>query len=133
MELSGNKKRYKGKHNFNPSQTPEKLIAQSMELRGNKNKYKTKQNYNFGKGDALNPSQDNGQKKSVVLMKRFLQHHHQMVFTTLVPLPGGNQSKSTQGGNDPNANVFMCDYEVNIKTISHSYGVPPSTLDQLES
>ena len=27
----------------------------------------------------------------------------------------------------------MCDHEVNIKMIYHSYDVPPSTLDQLES
>ena len=27
----------------------------------------------------------------------------------------------------------MCDHEVNIQTRSHSYDVPPSTLDQLES
>ena len=53
-----------------------------------------------------------------------------MVATMLVPLPGGNRSKSPQEGNDPNANVFMCDHEVNIKVIYHSYGVPPSTLDQ---
>ena len=56
-----------------------------------------------------------------------------MVATILEPLPGGNQSKSTQVGNDPNSNVFMCDQEVNIKMRSHSYDVPPSTLDQSES
>ena len=56
-----------------------------------------------------------------------------MVATMLVPLPGGNQSKSLQEGNDPNAIVFMCGHEVNIKTIYHSYDVPLSTLDQLES
>ena len=56
-----------------------------------------------------------------------------MVSTMLVPLPGGNQSKSQQEGNDPNVNVFMCDREVNIQMIYHSYDVPPSTLDQSES
>ena len=66
-------------------------------------------------------------------MKPFLQHHHQMVSTTLEPLPGGNQSKSPQEGSDPNTNVFMCDHEVNIKMRSHYYDVPPSTLDQSES
>ena len=66
-------------------------------------------------------------------MQPFLQHHHQMVATMLVTLAGGNQSKSSQEGNDPNSNVFMCDHEVNIQTISHFDDVPPSTLDQLES
>ena len=104
-----------------------------MDLRGNKNKYKSKKNANFGKGDALNPSQDSGQQQSIELIQPFLQHHHQMVATTLVPLPKGNQSKSLQEGNDPNANVFMCDHEVNIKMRSHSYDVPCSTLDQSKS
>ena len=45
----------------------------------------------------------------------------------------GNQSKPSQGGNDPNANVLMCDHEVNIQTRSYFYAVPPSTLDQSES
>ena len=66
-------------------------------------------------------------------MQPFLQHHHQMVSIALVPMQGGNQSKSLQGGNAPNVNVFMCDHEVNIQIIYHSYDVPPSTLDQLES
>ena len=66
-------------------------------------------------------------------MKPFLQHHHQMVATTLEPPPGGNQSKSMHEGNDTNSNVFMCDHEVNIKMISHSYDIPPSTFDQSES
>ena len=56
-----------------------------------------------------------------------------MVAKMLVPFPEGNQSKSSQEGNDPNANVFMCDHEVNIKTRSHSYDFPLSSLDQLES
>ena len=56
-----------------------------------------------------------------------------MVSTMLVPLPGGDQSKSPQEGNYPNANVFMCDHEVNIQMIYHSYDVPPSTMDQSES
>ena len=51
MDLRGKNKKYKGKHNVNPSQTPKKLIVQSMELRRNKKKYKSKQNANFGKGD----------------------------------------------------------------------------------
>ena len=42
-------KKYKGKYNVNISQTPKKLIVQSMELRGNKKKYKSKKNDNFGK------------------------------------------------------------------------------------
>ena len=54
-----------------------------------------------------------------------------MVATMLVHIPGGNQSKSPQEGNDPNTSVFMCDHEVNIQMIYHSYDVPPSTLDQL--
>ena len=66
-------------------------------------------------------------------MQTFLQHYHQMVATMLVPSLGGNQSKYLQGGNDPNANVFMYDHEVNIQTRSNSYDVPPSTLDQSES
>ena len=56
-----------------------------------------------------------------------------MVSTVLIPTSGGNQSKSPQKGNDPNTNVFMCDHEVNIQMIYHSYDVPPSTLDQLRS
>ena len=56
-----------------------------------------------------------------------------MVATTLEPLQGRDQSKSPQEGNYPNSNVFMCDHEVNIKTKSHSYGVPPSTLYRSES
>ena len=104
-----------------------------MELRGNKKKYKSKKNANFWKGDALNPAQDSEKQKYTVLMQPFLQYHHQMFATMLVPLPGGNQSKSLQEGNDPNANVFMCDNEVNIQMIYHSYDVPPSTLDQSES
>ena len=56
-----------------------------------------------------------------------------MVATLLVPLLRGNQSKPSQGGNNPNANVFMYDHEVNIKMRSHSYDVPPSTLDQSKS
>ena len=66
-------------------------------------------------------------------MQAFLHHRHQMVSTTLVPPLGGNQSDSPQGGNDRNANVFMCDHEVNINMIYHSYDVLPSTLDQSES
>ena len=66
-------------------------------------------------------------------MQPFLQHHHPMVSTTLEPTPGGNQSKYLQEGNDPNAIVFIYDHEVNIKMRSHSYDVPPSTLDQSES
>ena len=66
-------------------------------------------------------------------MQNFLQHHHQMVSTMLVPLLGGNESYPPQGGNDRNANVFMCDHEVNIKMIYHSYDVLPSTLDQSKS
>ena len=100
-----------------------------MELRGNKKKCKSKKNTNFGKGDTLNPTQDSGKQQYIVLMKPFLQQHHQMIATTLEPLIGGNQSKSPQEGNDPNANFFMCDPEVNIKMRSHSYNVPPSTLD----
>ena len=61
-----------------------------MELRVNKKKYKSKQNANFGKGDALNLAQDTGKHKSIVLMQPFLQHHHQMVATTLEPPLGGN-------------------------------------------
>ena len=80
-----------------------------MELRGNKKKYKSKQNANFGKGDALNPSQDSGQQQSIELIQPFLQHHHQMVATTLVPLPKGNQSKSSQEVNYPNAKL-LCDH-----------------------
>ena len=114
MYLRGNKNKYKGKHTVIRSQTPEILIVQSMELRGKKKKYKSKQNDNFGKGDALNLAQDSGKKKYVVLMQPFLQHHHQTLATTLVPLPGGNQSKYPHEGNDPNSNVFMCDHEVNI-------------------
>ena len=66
-------------------------------------------------------------------MKPFMKHHHQIVSTTMEPPLGGNQSKSPQEGNDPNPNVFMFDREVNIKTRSHSYDVPHSTLDQSES
>ena len=72
MDLRGKKKNYKGKHNVNPSQNSEILIAQSIELRGNKNKYKSKKNANFGKGDALNPTQYSGKQKSIVLMQPFL-------------------------------------------------------------
>ena len=104
-----------------------------MELRQKKKKYNSKKNTNPWTGDALNPSQENGKKQFFVLMQPFLQHHHQMVATTLVPLAGGNQSKFPQWGNDPHANVFMCDHEVNIQTRSQSYDVPPSTLDQSES
>ena len=53
-----------------------------------------------------------------------------MVGAIWVPPPGGN---NLQEGNDPKANVFMCDHEVNITMISHSYDVPPSTLDQSKS
>ena len=133
MDLRGKKKKYKGKNNVNPSQTPKNTIVQSMELRGNKKKCKSKHNANFGKVDALNPSRDTGKQQSIVLIQTFLENHHQMVATTRVPPPGGNQSKFPQEGNDPDAKVFMCDHEVNIKMISHSYNVPPSTLDQLES
>ena len=56
-----------------------------------------------------------------------------MVATMLVPLLVGIHSKSPQEGNDPNANVFMCDHEVNIQMIYHSYDVLPSTLDKSES
>ena len=84
-------------------------------------------------GNALNPSQDSEKQKPTVLMESFQQHHHQLVSTMLVPLPRRNQSKSLQEGNDPNANVFMCDHDVNIQTRSHSYDVFPSTLDQSES
>ena len=56
-----------------------------------------------------------------------------MVATMLEPMPGGNQSKSLQKGNNPNANVFMCDHEVKIQMIHNFYDVSPSTLDQLES
>ena len=63
MDLRGKKKKYKGKHSVNPSQSPEKLVVQSMELRGNNKKYKSKKNANFGKGDALNPAQDSGQQQ----------------------------------------------------------------------
>ena len=133
MDLRGKKMKDKGKHSVNPSQNPEKLIVQSMELRGNKKKYKSKKNANFGKGDALNPTQDSGKQQYIVLMQHFLQHHHQMVATTLEPPLRGNQSKSPQEGNDPNANVFMCDHEVNIKMRSHSYDVSPYTLDESES
>ena len=62
-----------------------------MELRGNKKKYKSKKNANFGEGDTLNPTQDSGKQQSIVWMQPFLQHHNQMVATTLVPPPGGNQ------------------------------------------
>ena len=62
MDLKGEKKKYKGNHSVNPSQTPKKLIVQSMELRGNKKKYKSKHIANFGKGNALNPSQDTGKQ-----------------------------------------------------------------------
>ena len=72
-------------------------------------------------------------KQYVLLMQPFLQQYHRMVSTVLVPLPGGDQSKSPQEGNYPNANVFMCDHEVNIKRRYHYYDVPPSTLDQSES
>ena len=90
MELRGKKNKYKGKHNVNPSQTPEILIVQSMELRGKKKKYKSKQNAKFGNGDALNPSQDSWKQQSIVFMQPFLQHHHQMAATALVPSIGGN-------------------------------------------
>ena len=56
-----------------------------------------------------------------------------MVATKLAPLLGGNQSKSSHEGNDPNANVLMCDHEVNIQMIYHSYDVPPCTLYQPKS
>ena len=58
----GKKKKYKGKHSVNPSQTPKKLIVQSIELRGNKKQYKSKKNAKFGKGDAMNPAQYSGKK-----------------------------------------------------------------------
>ena len=74
----------------NPSPIYEIPILQSMYLRGKKKKYKSKQNANFGKGDALNPSQDSGQQQSIELIQPFLQHHHQMVATTLVLPLGGN-------------------------------------------
>ena len=90
MDLRGKKKKYKGKHSVNPSQNSQNPIVQSMELRGNKKKYKSKHNANFGKGDAPNLAQDSGQQNFVV----FMQHHHQMVVATLVPVPGGNLSKS---------------------------------------
>ena len=133
MDLRGKKNKYKGKHSVNPSQNFEILIVQSMELRGKKKKYKSKKNSSFGNGDAMKLAQDSGQKRYFLFIQRFLQHQHQMVSTTLVPLLEGNQSKSPQVGNDRNANVFMCDHEVSIKTRSHSYDVPPSTLDQSES
>ena len=107
MDLMGKKNNYKGKQSVNYSQTPKKLIVQSIELRGNKKKYKSKKNANFRKGYALNIAQYNGKQESIVLMQPFLQHHHQMVATTLVPLPGGYQSKPLQGGNYPNSNVFV--------------------------
>ena len=66
-------------------------------------------------------------------MQPFLQHHHQMVATMLVPPPRGNQSKPLQEGNDRNVNVFIYNHEVNIKNIYHSYDIPPSKLDQLKS
>ena len=56
-----------------------------------------------------------------------------MAATVMVPFPGETQSNSTQKGNDPNANVFMCDHEVNIKMRYYSYDVPLSTFDQSES
>ena len=114
MDLRGKKNKYKGKHNVSHFETPKKLIVQSMELRGNKKKYKSKHKANFRKEDALNLAQDNGKQKSVVLMQPFLQHHHKMISTTLETPPGGNHSKSLQEENDPNANVFMCDHEMNI-------------------
>ena len=43
-----------------------------MELRGNKKKYKSKHNDNFGEGDALNPNQDSGKQQYVVFMQPFL-------------------------------------------------------------
>ena len=61
-----------------------------MKLKGKRKRYKSNKNANFGEGDALNPSQDNGKQQSVVLTQPFLQHHHQMVATTLIPLPRGN-------------------------------------------
>ena len=61
MDLRGENK-YKGKHSITPSQNPEKLIVQSMEIIGNKKKYKSKHNAKFGKEDELNLSQDSGQK-----------------------------------------------------------------------
>ena len=115
MELMGKNKKYKGKHIVNPSQTPKKPIVQSMDIRGNKKKYKSKKNDNFGKGDALNLGQDSVQQQSIVLMQHFMQHHHQMVSIALVPPLSGNQTKPLQGGNGSNANVFICDHEVNIK------------------
>ena len=90
MDLRGKKNKYTDKDNVNPSQIPEKLIVQSVELRRNKKKYKSKKNDNFGKGDTLNPSQDSGNQQYVVLMQPFLQHHHQIVATTLEPPLGGN-------------------------------------------
>ena len=68
MEIRGKKKKYKGKHSFNPSQTPEILIVQSMELRGKNKKYKCKQNANPGMGDALNPDQDSGKHQPTILI-----------------------------------------------------------------
>ena len=78
----------------------------------------------------MNPTEDSGKQQSIVVMQPFLQHHHQMVATMLVPPLGGHQSKYPQEGNDPNANIFMCDNEVNIQMIYYSYHGPPSALDQ---
>ena len=49
MNLRRKKKKYKGKHIVNPSQTPKKPIVQSMDIRGNKKKYKSKKNANLGR------------------------------------------------------------------------------------
>ena len=49
-----------------------------------------------------------------------------MVVVALVPPQRGNQTNPPQGGNQPIANIFGLDHEVNVQKRDHSYDTPCS-------
>ncbi len=49
------------------------------------------------------------------------------------PLQGGNQGAPPQGGNGSDANIYMCDQDVQVTTQTQSYDVPSSGTHDKEA
>lgn len=72
-------------------------------------------------------AQKEAAKQPVVLTNPFRPQGQQMVASASnnpVPLQGGNQGPSSQGGNATTANIFMCEQDVHIQTKAHTYDAP---------
>lgn len=73
------------------------------------------------------------QQQPAILQNLFPPQQQQMVANNPAPPQGGNQGTPLQGGSTLNANIYMCNQDINVKTRACNYDAPETGQSNKES